>query len=54
MLLDNWHRQLAGRQIVTNERHKPDGFQANLVQDDEKDARGTGAQPSGVIYSVVP
>ena len=42
------------RQIVSNERRKQDGFQANLVQDDGKDASKTGAEPSGVIYSVVP
>ena len=42
------------RQIVSNERCKPDGFQANLVQDDGKDASEMSAEPLGVIYSVIP
>jgi hypothetical protein len=47
------HRQIF-RQIVSNERRKPDGFQADLVQDDGKDASKTGAELSGTIYSVIP
>ena len=42
------------RQIVSNERRKPDGFQANLVQDGGKDASEMSAEPLGVIYSVIP
>ena len=41
-------------QIVSNERCKPVGFQANLVQDDGKDASEMSAEPLGMIYSVVP
>lgn len=46
------HRQIF-RQIVSNERRKPDGFQADLVQDDGKDASKTGAEKKGMIDSAV-
>ena len=36
-------RRLFFRQNVLNERRKPDGFQANLVQYDGKYASKTGA-----------
>ena len=42
------------RQIVPNERRKPDGLGANLVQGDGKEASKTGGEAKGVIDSAVP
>ena len=42
------------RQIVSNERRKPVGFQANVVQDDGKRASKCGAKPLGGLCAVLP
>ena len=41
-------------QVVQKDRRQPDGCQGLFVQDDGKRASKTGAEPSGVIYSVIP
>ena len=50
----HFFRALAGHQIVSNERWKPDGFQACLVQDGGKYANESDAEPQGVICSLIP